>query len=404
MASRITAILLCAAVILAPPTYAHDIQPGQARANNALGVALFKELCSNSADRNVFFSPASLSIALGMLYAGAGGKTLQELSTVLGLADAGLVDRDAVLSAYKSLLETKSANATLDIANAVLIQKDFEVLEQYKKDVVEYFQAEARSVDFVRDAHKVVAEINDWVNKKTRGKISKLLDDAPPMNTVAFLINAIYFKGTWVTKFKARRTKPLPFYNHGRREAKVATMSVRHRFGYASVEELDARALEVPYAGDRFSMVVVLPRSRTGLSTVETRLTTDLVEKITNSLTDTDVQLWLPKFKLQTDYDLVTPLRKLGLESAFGKGADLSGISARNNLEVSDVKHKALIEVSEQGTVAAAVTAIRVSVKSGKSAGPLPPISFRVEHPFAFFIWDKVSKQALFMGAIRSLA
>ncbi|KAL1430670.1 hypothetical protein MTO96_002276 [Rhipicephalus appendiculatus] len=361
MASRITAVLLCAAVLLAPAISAQDAQLEYVRANNAFGVALFKELCSKASDPNVFFSPASVSIALGMLYAGAGGKTLQELSTVLGLSDAGLVDRDAVLSAYKSLLETKSSKATLDIANTVLIQKDFEVRDQYKKDVVEYFQAEARSVDFVRDAHRVAAEINDWVKKKTRGKIPKLLDDAPPMNTVAFLINAIYFKGTWVTKFKARNTKPLPFYNHGRDEVKVATMSVRRRFGYAAVDELDARALEVPYAGDRFSMVVVLPKSRSGLSTVESRLTTDLVENIASRLTQTDVELWLPKFKLQTDYDLVAPLRRLGLESAFGNGADLSGISARNDLEVSDVKHKAMIEVSEQGTVAAAVTAIRVS-------------------------------------------
>ncbi|KAH7935126.1 hypothetical protein HPB52_004475 [Rhipicephalus sanguineus] len=356
MASLVAAVLLCAAVLLAPPSSAQDAQLGLARANNAFGVALFKELCSKAADRNVFFSPASVSIALGMLYAGAHGKTLEELSSVLGLKDAGLVDKDAVLSAYKSLLEAKSANATLDIANTVLIQKDFEVLEQYKKDVVEYFQAEARSVDFVRDAHKVAAEINDWVKKKTRGKIPKLLDDAPPMNTVAFLINAIYFKGTWVTKFKARDTKQLAFYNHGRDEVKVATMSVRRRFGYAAVDELQARALEVPYAGDRFSMVIVLPNRKTGLSTVKTHLTTDLVEKIANRLTLRDVQLWLPKFQLQTDYDLVAPLRRLGLESAFGKGADLSGISARNNLEVSDVKHKAMIEVSEQGTVAAAVT------------------------------------------------
>ncbi|KAH6941695.1 hypothetical protein HPB50_022687 [Hyalomma asiaticum] len=401
MASHVTAVMLCAAALLAP-TSAQDVQLSQAI--DAFGVALFKELTSAAADRNVFFSPASISIALGMLYAGAGGKTLEELSSVLGLSEAGLVDRDAVLSAYKSLVETKSANATLDIANTVLIQKDFQILDQYRNDVVEYFQAEVRSVDFVRDARRVTAEINDWVNKKTRGKIPKLLDDAPPMNTVAFLINAIYFKGTWVTKFQARNTKPLPFYNHGRDEVRVSTMSVRRHFGYAVVDELEAKALEVPYAGDRFSMVIVLPNSRTGLSTVETRLTADLVDEIADRLAPRDVQLWLPKFKLHTDYDLVAPLRRLGLESAFGKDADLSGISARNNLEVSDVKHKAMVEVSEEGTVAAAVTAVRVSLKSARGGAVFPPTPFRVEHPFAFFIWDKVGKQAFFMGAIRSLS
>ncbi|XP_037528223.1 serpin A3-8 [Rhipicephalus sanguineus] len=191
MASHIAVLLLCAAVILAPPTTTQDAQLGHARANNAFGVTLFKELCSKAADKNLVFSPASVSIALGMLYAGAHGKTLEELPAVLGLPDAGLLDRGAVLSAYKSLVEIKSANATLDIANTVLIQKDFEVLDQWKKDAVEYFQAEARSVDFVRDADGLAADINDWVKKKTRGKIPKLLEDAPPMNTVAFLINTI---------------------------------------------------------------------------------------------------------------------------------------------------------------------------------------------------------------------
>ncbi|KAH7935121.1 intracellular coagulation inhibitor 2 [Rhipicephalus sanguineus] len=402
MASFVAALLLSAAASLAP-TFPQDAHLRHARASNAFGVALFKELCSKTTDRNVVFSPASVSIALGMLYAGASGKNLGELSTVLGLSDAGLVDRDAVLSAYKSLVETKSANATLDIANIVLIQKDFEVLEQYRKDVAKYFHAGALSVDFFRDAQRVAAEINDWVKKKTRGEIPKLLDVAPPMNTVAFLINAIYFKGMWETTFQDRDTKPLAFYNHGQDEVKVATMSVRRRFGYAVVEELEARALEVPYAGDRFSMVVMLPNSRTGLSTVETRLTTDLVEKIANRLTLRDVQLWLPKFKLQTEYDLVEPLRRLGLISAFGKGADFSGISARNDLQVSDVVHKAVVEVSEEGTVAAAVTAVRVSFKSGGFVRLPPPTPFRVEHPFAFYIWDKVDKRALFMGAIRSL-
>ncbi|XP_075525284.1 iripin-3-like [Dermacentor variabilis] len=400
MASVVAAVLLCGAFLA--PTCAQDAELRHARANNGFGVALFKELCSKTVDQNVFFSPASVSIALGMLYAGAGGGTLEELSSVLGLANAGLVDRDAVLTAYKSLLETKPANATLDIANTVLIQKDFEILDQYRNDVVKYFQAEVRSVDFVRDGSRATAEINEWVKAKTEGKIPKLLDEALPMNTAAFLINAVYFKGTWVTKFQARDTKPLPFYNHGRDEVKVATMSIRRRFGYAVVDELEARALEVPYAGDRFSMIIVLPKSRTGLPTVEARLTAGLVDKIATRLTRGDVQLWLPKFELRTDYDLVKPLRRLGLESAFGGRADFSGISGRNDLAVSDVKHKAMVEVGEEGTVAAAVTSVSLRWKT-TSVRRLPPIALRVEHPFAFFIWDKVSMQALFMGAVRSL-
>nr|XP_050023194.1 intracellular coagulation inhibitor 2-like [Dermacentor andersoni] len=400
MASVVAAVMLCSAFLA--PTYAQGAEQN-ARANNGFSVALFKELCSKAADQNVFFSPASISIALGMLYAGAAGKTLEELSSVLGLSDAELVDRDVVLTAYKSFLETKPENATLDMANTVLIHKDFNILDQYRSDVVKYFQAEARSVDFVRGGSRVTSEINEWVKEKTKGKISKLLDAALPMNTAAFLINAVYFKGTWVTKFQALNTEPLPFYNHGRDEVNVATMSLRQYFGYADVDELEASALEVPYAGDRFGMVIVLPNSRTGLPTVEARLTTGLVDKIVSHLTQRDVHLWLPKFELHTDYDLVAPLRRLGLEGAFGDGADFSGISDRNDLAVSDVKHKAMVEVSEEGTVAAAVTSVRMRWTNARSVRPMLPTPFRVEHPFAFFIWDKVSKQALFMGAVRSL-
>ncbi|XP_070381528.1 iripin-2-like [Dermacentor albipictus] len=398
MASVVAAVMLCSAFLA--PTYAQGAEQ-HARPNNGFSVALFKEFCSKTAGQNVFFSPTSISIALGMLYAGARGKTLEELSSVLGLSDAEPVDRDVVLTAYKSFLETKPVNATLDIANTVLIQKDFKILDQYRSDVVKYFQAEARSVDFVRDGSRVTAEINKWVKEKTKGKIPKLLDAALPMNTAAFLINAVYFKGTWVTKFQARNTKPLPFYNHGRDKVNVATMSVRRYFGYADVDELQARALEVPYAGDRFGMIIVLPISWTGLPAVEAHLTTGLVDKIASHLTQRDVHLWLPKFVMHTDYDLVAPLRRLGLESAFGDGADFSGISDRNGLAVSDVKHMAMVEVDEEGTVVAADTSVRVT--EGKSVGSVPPTPFRVEHPFAFLIWDKVSKQALFMGAVRSL-
>uniref|UniRef100_A0A0E9Y235 Serine protease inhibitor n=1 Tax=Amblyomma americanum TaxID=6943 RepID=A0A0E9Y235_AMBAM len=394
-------LLLCAA--LAVSASAQDVVLRHARANNDFGISLFKEICFGNRDKNVFFSPASISIALGLLYAGASSKTLSELSAVLGLTDAGLVDRDVVLPAYKSLIETRSEKATLDIANTVLIQHSTEILDQYRKDLADFFHAEVRSVDFLRDGSKVAAEINSWVSAKTGGKIPKILDGPLPMNTVAFLINAVYFKGTWLTKFKASQTKPLPFYNHGRDEVKVATMSLRRSLRYAFVDELGARAVEVPYAGDRFSMIIVLPRTRTGLSTVESQLTVDTLEKITNELASRNVNLWLPKFKLETDYDLVTLLRKLGLESAFGDGADFSGISARNNLQVSDVKHKALVEVNEEGTVAAAVTSIRMRMKSSRRAQPPPPVEFRVEHPFAFIIWDRIDKRALFMGAVRKL-
>uniref|UniRef100_A0A0E9Y101 Serine protease inhibitor n=1 Tax=Amblyomma americanum TaxID=6943 RepID=A0A0E9Y101_AMBAM len=384
-------------------TRAQDATLRHSRANNAFGLSLFSELRLTRQDQNVFFSPASVSIALGLLYTGARDKTLSELASVLGLADAGLVDRNAVLSAYKSLVDVESPNATLDIASTVLIKQSAKILDQYKCDAAWYFHAQVRSVDFLREGSKVAAEINEWVSGKTKGKIPRLLGGALPGNTVAYLINAVYFKGTWLTMFRASETKPMPFYNHGRDEVKVPTMSVRRTFSYAYLEAIGASALAIPYAGDRFSMIIVLPRTRTGLSTVESQLTVDALEKLANDLVGQDVIVLLPKFNLETDYDLVSSLRKLGLESAFDSTADLSGISLANDLMVSDVKHKAMIEVNEEGTVAAGVTSVRVKQKHSARSLPRPPTTFHVDHPFLFFIWDSEHKRALFMGAITKL-
>ncbi|KAK8785575.1 hypothetical protein V5799_008058 [Amblyomma americanum] len=384
-------------------TRAQDATLRHSRANNAFGLSLFSELRLTRQDQNVFFSPASLSIALGLLYTGARDKTLSELASVLGLADAGLVDRNAVLSAYKSLVDVESPNATLDIASTVLIKQSAKILDQYKCDAAWYFHAQVHSVDFLREGSKVAAEINEWVSGKTKGKIPRLLGGALPGNTVAYLINAVYFKGTWLTMFRASETKPMSFYNHGRDEVKVPTMSVRRTFSYAYLKAIGASALAIPYAGDRFSMIIVLPSSRTGLSNVEHLLTVEVLEKLAKDLVGQDVIVLLPKFNLETDYDLVSSLRKLGLESAFDSTADLSGISLANDLMVSDVKHKAMIEVNEEGTVAAGVTSVRVKQKRSAPSLPRPPTTFHVDHPFLFFIWDSEHKRALFMGAITKL-
>lgn len=285
----------------------------------------------------------------------------------------------------------------------MLFQESASILDEYKRELAEYFKAEARSVDFLRDGPRVAAEINEWVRAKTQGKIAKLIEGPLPMNTVAFILNAVYFKGTWLTKFKASKTKPLPFFNFGRDEVRRPTMFLQRRLKYAELDELRAKAVEVPYAGNRFSMIILLPDSNTGLPIFETDLSGAALDKIIKDRQVRDVKLWLPKFKLESDYNLVPVLRKIGLNSVFTNAADLSRISGKKDLRVSDVKHKAVVEVNERGTVAAAVTSIRVFHKSARAVKPVPPVIFRVDHPFAFFIWDNVSHRVLFMGAVKKL-
>lgn len=401
MAAVMPTVLLC--VLLAASACAQDASFQYSQAVNSFGITLIKEIWSTKPNENVFFSPTSISLALGMLYAGANGTSSSELSSVLGFTSAGLLDRNAALLAYKSLLETSSPNVTLDIANTVLFQERANILDEYKRELAEYFKAEARSVDFVRDGSRVAAEINEWVRSKTKGKIAKLLEGPLPMNTVAFILNAVYFKGTWLTKFKASATKPLPFLNFGRDEVSRPTMFLQRRLKYAELDELKAKAVEVPYAGNRFSMVILLPDSNTGLPIFEADLSGAAIDKIIKDRQVRDVKLWMPKFKLESDYDLVPVLRKIGLNSVFTNAADLSRISGKKDLRVSDVKHKAVVEVNEQGTVAAAVTSIRMVHKMARLGKPVPPVIFRVDHPFAFFILDNVSRRVSFMGAVKRL-
>lgn len=309
------------------------------------------------------------------------------------------------MSAYKSLVETNTPNVTFDIANTIVIKKSAQILDQYKQDLANYFHAIARSVDFVRDGARVTEEVNEWVRDKTRRKISSFLGGSLPSNTVASLLNAVYFKGTWLTKFQAEKTKMLPFYNYGREEIKVQTMSLNAVLGYAILNELMAKAVAIPYAGERFSMVVVLPQSKTGLPAVESTLSAGTIHKTISALAPRQVDLFLPKFQLETDYNLVATLRKLGLESVFKRDtAELLGISEEDGLSVSDVKHKAMVEVNEEGTVAAAVTSVNVRSKGRTRSLALPlTLTFHVEHPFVCIIWDNASKRAVFIGAVKKL-
>ncbi|KAH9359845.1 hypothetical protein HPB48_002444 [Haemaphysalis longicornis] len=206
----VKAAALLGIALLASAAVPLDVQLKHLRAANAFGVSLLKELRSTNEDANIF-SPVSISLALGLFYAGARGTSQSELSSVLGFTDAKLVDRDAVLSAYKSLAETKTPNVTFDIANTILITKGSRILDHYKQDLADYFYAVARSMDFARDGARVAEEVNEWLRDKTKGKISSLLGGILPVDTVASLLNAVYFKGTWLTKFEAGKTKMLPF-------------------------------------------------------------------------------------------------------------------------------------------------------------------------------------------------
>ncbi|XP_064482057.1 intracellular coagulation inhibitor 1-like [Ornithodoros turicata] len=395
------AAVLVLAVIVGAYSSPDEISRRVAKANNILGVNLLKELPTNK--NHVFLSPFSISMAMSMVYRGARGVSEKELGDVLGYEKAGLQGSTELLSATQKFFRDRDGkkDVVLEVANAVLVNKSFPIVESYKKDLRDVFRANLKEVDFSRESQRVASEINQWVSTKTRGQISKVVSTIPK-DTLLFIMNAVYFKGDWTSKFDAKRTKKLPFYNYGKTEKQVNIMTQTSKYSYTVSEELKASLIELPYKGKEFSMVIVLPLKRDGLEALLTDVTAANLETAVSNFDSRTVVLKLPKFKLESEFSLVKQLKGLGAQSIFQANANLTGINERGDLVVSDVLHKALVEVNEKGSKAAAFTSISMRNKS-LTRGRTPPIEFNVDHPFLFFIRSKVTGLILFMGAVNEL-
>ncbi|XP_035212613.1 serpin B3-like isoform X1 [Stegodyphus dumicola] len=392
----------CLIASAAPPQAAEDHLKKLATASNNLALNLHQKLSSGSSS-NVFFSPFSISTAFGMLYYGARGETAQELRTVLGYEKANLSNQFVHSSFYRLLTESiKSGDSdsyVLNAANAILADKSLQLIANYKREVQALYQASVQDVDFAKDGPKIVEEINDWVKAKTNGKIDSLVDELDA-STVLVLLNAVYFKGTWKTEFDVKKTKPQKFYNNGlESEAKeIPMMHITARFPYTAVYDL--QALELPYKGENISMLVLLPENRDGLKALEESLTAEKLATIRQQLYPTKVIVSLPKFKVQYSQELSGHIQSLGVNKIFRPAADFSGMTDSKNVYVSQILHKAVVEVNEKGSEAAAVTGI-----IGNRIRPIMDFtpSFTADHPFLFAIVDKRSDMILFLGRVNVL-
>ncbi|KAL1448235.1 hypothetical protein MTO96_044118 [Rhipicephalus appendiculatus] len=374
-----------------------------ARAHNQFALKLLKQLAREEPSSNIVFSPTSIASAFGMAYAGARGSSEAELGSVLGHTAVGLTDRARVLAAYKILLQqAASPDVTLDVANLVLIQRGFPISESYQKQIRDVFDAELRSADFADAGSEAAFEVNAWVRNKTRGKISDILPERQSLYIVLFLLNAVYFKGTWVTKFDIADTADRPFFNLGTTEVSRPAMQLETRLLYTSIDGLNASAVELPYHGDKFAMVVVLPDNPTGLQSVRDGLSVNVIEALGDNMYWTDVVLRLPKFEISQRYNLVPAMEALGLNVVFGRSADFSRIVDGKRVHISDAVHQAAVEVNEEGTVAAAVTGLSIRPILAVYIPP-PPVLFTVDHPFLYYIRDKNSNRIFFVGEVHSL-
>jgi len=355
--------------------------------NNAFALKMYQEL--GVSDGNLFFSPYSISSALAMTYAGARGITAKEMMSALHFS----LDQSALPSAFKQLNKRLAATAKksgqkLNIANALVLTGG-DVSGEFKATLKNYFDAEIFGGG--------LDKINGWVKQKTEGKIEKILEELDP-NSVCVLLNAIYFKGTWASQFKKSSTHEAPF---NQSPGKRVTVPMMYQKGdFKLLEEENFQAVSLPYRGKSLSMVVLLPRTVNGLTALEKQLTdqsfTGWLAKL-DAQPEQKIELFLPRFKLETNYDLVSPFTRLGMKEAFDLSkADFRGMGwPKGRLYISQIKHKAFVEVNEEGTEAAAATAVEMATKSFRQY----PV-FRADHPFVCLIRDNENGSILFMGRI----
>jgi len=380
---------------LAPPSET-DVK-AVADGNNRFALDLYGKL--KTGEDNLFYSPYSISTALAMTYAGARGQTATEMAKVLHFDLPPDRLHPACGGPVESLNEAgKKGGFQLSVANRLWGQRGEPFLKEFLDLTELYYGAGISEVDFVGNTEGARKTINDWVEKQTAEKIKELLKKGvlDPSDRLV-LTNAIYMKADWLAKFKKKDTSPAPFFASGDKETQVPTMHQTTVFGYAEAENL--QALELVYNGDRLSMIILLPLQKDGLADLEGRLTIENLGKWLRILKTQRVEVALPKFRSTKEFSLKQVLKSLGMVKAFDEvQADFSGMNGNRDLFISAVVHKAFVNVDEEGTEAAAATAVVMALKAAPRPEQIP--EFRADHPFVFMIRDRQTGAILFMGRV----
>ncbi|XP_055415131.1 serpin B3-like isoform X1 [Bubalus kerabau] len=379
-----------------------------------LGIDLFHQI-RRSKKENIFYSPFSISSALAMTYLGARENTASQMQKVLhfneitenprGRATRNPVERPGNVHHHfqKLLMELKKSTDAyeLSVANRLYGEKEFRFLQEYMDNVKKFYLASVESADFQNAAEESRKMINSWVESQTNERIKDLFPkDSLDSSTALVLVNAVYFKGQWNQKFKKENTVEEKFWLNKDTSKPVQMMKQTNSFQFVSLEDVQAKILEIPYKGSELSMMVLLPDEVDGLQELEDQLTAEKLIAWTSpqNMRKRQVDLYLPRFKVEESYDLVPTLRALGMVDAFRDGvANFSGMTGGRGLVVSKVVHKCFVEVTEEGTEASAATGVEIIIRAGMNSE-----SFRCDHPFLFFIKHIKTNSILFCGRVSS--
>lgn len=362
--------------------------------SNAFGFDFFRKAIEVSgSEANMMVSPLSVSMALGMTRNGASGNTLEAMTNTLGFD--GMSETE-INESYKYILSSFTAldpKVKLQIANSIWYSSVFSVEQPFILTNQQYFDASVTSLDF--SSPTAADMINTWVKEKTNELIPKIIDEIPD-GAVMYLVNAIYFKGQWKYQFEAKNTSQKPFFLDDGSGIQVPAMTQHSSFQYFKGTGFEA--LELPYNQGNYSMTILLPETGKTVNDIIPQLSHENWNIWSRQFTDRDIQLQLPKFKYEYEEKQMKPiLSDMGMGVAFSDNADFTRINREGGLYISRVLHKTYIETHEEGSEAAAVTAVEISYTS---AGPDQPYFFTINRPFIYFIQEKSTGTILFIGTV----
>ena len=362
-------------------------------ADTRFGLELFGEVISMpEAPENLMISPVSVAVALGMTYNGANADTKTAFEETLGFNGYTREEINIIHQALINHILMADKKVIMEIANSIWYRRGFDVLQSFIDTNKYYYNAEVADLIFSDPASKDI--INDWCALKTHDKIKDVLDEIS-QDAVMYLINAIYFNGTWTYEFDESKSYKGNFLRENGTPTDANYMMMQKEVAYLSNDIFTA--IELPYGSEKFSMSIFLPKQGKTVNDIIGQLNSENFNQWNSEFTEKEVIVTIPKFKFGYKELLNDPLINMGLGIAFSGSADFTGINPGGDLLISRVIHQSFIDVNEKGTEAAAVTVVEIELTS---AGPDDPVHFTASHPFVFALREKTSNAILFIGKV----
>ncbi|XP_066177902.1 alpha-1-antiproteinase 2-like [Sylvia atricapilla] len=360
--------------------------------NNAdFAFQFFREVTQETPNKNIFFSPVSISSAFAMLALGARSATQSQILEGLSF-NITEIQEEEIHEGFHNLihmLNHPEGGVQLNMGNAIFVTEKLKLLQKFLDDAKALYQLEAFTTDFNKPT-EAEKQINDYIEKKTHGKITDVVKDMDPQ-TVMLLASFVFFKGSWEKPFKPEHTEEREFFVDAETTVKVPMMNQMGRFDFYFDEDLSCTVVRLHYNGSATAFLVLPAKGK--MKQLEQTLDKEIIQKWSDHLLQSFMKLYFPRFSISGSYEISDTLRKMGIVDVFTNQADLSGITGTPELQVSKVVHKASLDVDEKGTEAAAVTTIEIMPVS------LPP-TIEFSHPFLMLIFDRDTNSTLFIGKI----